>query len=207
MDIIDSIKPVLSNPNIAYLLLMLSILGISIEILTPGLVFPSTLGIILGVLAFFGLSTLDINPLGLTLIILSLAFFTAEALIRTRGIITALGAVFILVGSFFLFRGGIGEQANPFLITGTTLVVSAILAFISNRIAASYLKRVTTGREAIKGGVGVVRSTLNPEGLIYYEGELWKATLDEGCAMPGEEVIIRKIEGLKLFAVKKEENS
>jgi membrane-bound serine protease (ClpP class) len=85
---------------------MLSILGISIEILTPGLIFPSTFGIISGVFAFLALSSLPINPVGIILILLSLVFFITEALVRTKGIITLLGIVAIAIGSIFLFKGG-----------------------------------------------------------------------------------------------------
>jgi membrane-bound serine protease (ClpP class) len=112
MDIVDSIKLILNNPNVAYLLLILSILGISIEILTPGLIFPSTIGILLGILAFFGLSSLDINFLGLTLIILSLAFFIAEAVFRKKGLIALLGAAVILTGSFFPFHRRDGKSVQ-----------------------------------------------------------------------------------------------
>ncbi len=208
MDIIESLELFINNPNVAYLLLILSILGISVEILTPGLVFPSALGIILGILAFFGLSSLDINPPGLILIILSPGFFIAEALvIRARGILAALGVISILCGSFILFKGGLDKQANPFLIAGTAIAISVILAFLSSRITSSQLKSITTGREAIKGSTAEVRSTLNPQGMVYFQGELWKATLGEGIAEPGEEVVIRDIEGLKLFVIKKGGNS
>jgi membrane-bound serine protease (ClpP class) len=203
MDIVESLKLILNNPNVAYLLLILSILGISIEILTPGLIFPSTIGILLGILAFFGLSSLGINFLGLTLIILSLAFFIAEAVFKKKGLIAVFGAAVILTGSFFLFKGGIENQANPFLIIGTTLVISAILTFLSNRIAFSQLKSISTGRESIKDGIAVVRSELNPDGMVFYQGELWNARLDEGKADLGEEVIIKNMEGLKLFVAKK----
>jgi membrane-bound serine protease (ClpP class) len=78
----DSLRTALSNPDLAYLLLMLSILGISVEILTPGLIFPSTFGIISGLFAFLALSTLPVNPVGIILILLSLVFFVAESLVR-----------------------------------------------------------------------------------------------------------------------------
>lgn len=208
MDIIESLELFINNPNVAYLLLILSILGISVEILTPGLVLPSALGIILGILAFFGLSSLDINPPGLILMILSPGFFIAEALvIRARGILAALGVISILFGSFILFKGGLDKQANFFLIAGTAIAISVILAFLSSRITSSQLKSITTGCEAIKGSVAEVRSTLNPQGMVIFQGELWKATLEEGIAEPGEEVVIKDIEGLKLFVIKKGGNS
>ena len=199
----DSLRSALSDPSLAYLLLMLAVLGISVEILTPGLIFPSTIGIISGVFAFLALSTLEVNPIALALIILSLGFFIAEALVRSKGLITAFGLVSILAGSIFLFRGGADNRANPFLIAGATLVMSAVLVFIANRVTAAQRRKVTTGREAVKGSLAVVRTPLSPGGLVFFQGELWKATLDKGIAELGETVVVTGMEGLKLFVTKK----
>ena len=203
MDAIDSLRSALSDPSLAYLLLMLAVLGISVETLTPGLIFPSTIGIISGLFAFLALSGLDVNPIGLALIILSLGFFIAEALVRSKGSITALGLISIIIGSIFLFKGGSTNRANPFLMAGTTIVISAVLVFIANRVVAAQRKRIATGREEFKGSMAVVRTVLNPEGIVFSQGELWKAALDKGSAAPGEEVIITGLEGLKLFVKKK----
>ena len=203
MDVLDSLRSALSDPNLAYLLLMLAILGVSVEILTPGLIFPSTLGIIAGIFAFIALSTLPVNPIGLLLIILSLGFFIAEAFVRSKGLVTSCGLVAIIFGSIFLFRGGAENRANPFFIACTTAAMSAILIFIANRVVTAQKRRVTTGSEAVKGSSAVVRTALKPEGMVLYHGELWKAELDEGCAARGEEVVITGLEGLKLYVTKK----
>ena len=120
----DSLRTALSNPDLAYLLLMLSILGISVEILTPGLIFPSTFGIISGLFAFLALSTLPVNPVGIILILLSLVFFVAESLVRTRGLITLLGIISIATGSVILFKGGAPNRVNPFLIAGMVIAMA-----------------------------------------------------------------------------------
>ena len=203
MDSIDSLRTALSDPNLAYLLLMLSILGISVEILTPGLIFPSTFGIISGLLAFLALSTLPVNPVGIILIFLSLGFFIAEALVRTRGIITLLGLISITAGSIFLFKGGTPNRVNPFLMAGIIAIMASVLVFIANRVVIAQRRRVMTGREGFKGSTAVVRTALDPEGLVYFQGELWKAAVDQGTAAPGEEVVIKGLEGLKLLVMKK----
>jgi membrane-bound serine protease (ClpP class) len=200
---LDSLRTALSDPNLAYVLLMLSILGISIEILTPGLIFPSTFGIISGVFAFLALSSLPINPVGIILIFLSLVFFITEALVRTNGIITLLGIVAIAIGSIFLFKGGADNRANPFLMAGTVIVMASVLVFVANRVVTAQRRKIVTGREEFKGSTAVVRTELDPEGLVYFQGELWKAALDSGSAVPGEEVIIKSLEGLKLFVTMK----
>ena len=199
----DNLRTALSDPNLAYVLLMFSILGISIEILTPGLIFPSTFGIISGMFAFLALSSLPINPFGIILILLSLVFFITEAIVRTKGIITFLGIVSIAVGSIFLFKGGAGNRANPYLMAGMIIVMASVLVFVANRVVTAQRRKVVTGREEFKGSTAVVRTALDPEGLVYFQGELWKAALDSGSAVPGEEVIIKSLEGLKLFVTKK----
>jgi membrane-bound serine protease (ClpP class) len=201
---LDNLRSALSNPNLAYLLLILSILGLSVEILTPGLIIPSTLGIIAGIFAFIALSSLPVNFIGFALIILSLAFFITEALIKTKGLITALGLVSMLVGSIFLFKGGSANRANPYLIAGTTIVVSSILIFVANRVAAAQRKRVATGGEDIIGNAAVARTALNPEGIVFFQGERWKARLDKGSVSPGEDLVITGFKGLVLFVSKKE---
>jgi len=168
MSAIDSLRSALSDPNLAYLLLMLAVLGISVEILTPGLIFPSTLGIISGLFAFLALSTLAVNPVGIALIIIPLGFFIAEAPVRSKGLITVSGLISIVLGSIFLFNGGAPNRANLFLIAGTTIVVSAVLVFTANRVVISQRKRIATGLEEFKGSMAVVRTVLNPEGTVFF---------------------------------------
>jgi len=203
MSAIDSLRSALSDPNLAYLLLMLAILGISVEILTPGLIFPSTLGIVAGLFAFLALSTLPVNPIGIALIFLSLGFFITEALIRSRGLITACGVISLIIGSIFLFKGGAANRASPALIAVMTIAISAILVFIANRVVTAQRHRVSTGREEFKGSSATVRTSLSPEGTVSFQGEIWKAVLDKGSAQPGEKVIITGVEGLKLYVTKK----
>lgn len=199
----DSLRTTLSDPNLAYVLLMLSILGLSIEILTPGLIFPSTFGIISGIFAFLALSSLPINPGGIILILLSLVFFVTEAFVRTKGVVTLLGIVSIAIGSIILFKGGTANRANPFLMAGMVIVMASVLVFVANRVVTAHRRRVMTGREGFKGSTAIVKTALAPEGLVYFQGELWKATLDSGSAELGDEVIIKSLEGLKLFVTKK----
>ncbi len=200
---LDSLRTGLSDPNLAYVLLMLSMLGISIEILTPGIIFPSTFGIISGIFAFLALSSLPVNPVGISLILLSLVFFVTEAFVRTKGVVTLTGIVSITIGSIFLFKGGVDNRVNPLLIAGMVIVMASVLVFLANRVVTAQRRSVVTGREGFKGSSAIVRTALDPEGLVYFQGELWKAALDHGSAATGEEVVIEGLEGLKLFVTKK----
>jgi membrane-bound serine protease (ClpP class) len=205
MNIIDSLRTVLSDPNLAYVLLMLAILGISMEVFTPGIFYAGTVGIVAGVLAFLALTTLSVNPFGLTLLILALAFFIAEAFMRLRRIATTIGMICIIFGSIFLFNGGADNRANVYLIAGMTTSMSVILVFLVNRAAAAQKLRVNTGNETLKGSIVVARTALNPDGMVLYQGELWQAQLSDGSAIIDEELVITDMRGLKLYVTKKKE--
>jgi membrane-bound serine protease (ClpP class) len=114
-----------------------------------------------------------------------------------------LGIISIATGSVILFKGGAPNRVNPFLIAGMVIAMASILVFIANRVVAAQRRRVLTGKEGFTGSTAVVRKALDPQGLVYFQGELWKAALDSGTALPGEEVIITGLEGLKLFVTKK----
>jgi len=205
MTIIDRLGTAMSDPKLAYILLMLAILCISVEIFTPGVFFAGTIGIIAGLFAFVALTTLPVNSLGLTLLILSLVFFVADAFVRSRWILTPIGMIFIIFGSIFLFNGGADNRANPFLIIGMTASMSAILWFLANRAAAAQKHRIAIGSETVVGSVVVARTSLNPNGMVLYQGELWQAQLNSGSANIDDELIVTGIHGLKLYVTKKKE--
>ncbi|MCL2707205.1 MAG: hypothetical protein FWE97_03495 [Dehalococcoidia bacterium] len=204
MDAIDNLRSVLSEPNLAYVLLMLAILGISVEIFTPGFFYAGTIGIAAGLLAFISLSTLSVNPLGLCLLILSLAFFIAEAFTRSRGIVTSIGMICIIFGSVFLFNGSADNRANPYLIAGMTASMSVIFIFLVSRAAVAHKHRIAIGSETVTGSIVVARTELNPDGMVLFQGELWSAQLSKGSAAVNEELVITGIQGLKLYVSKKE---
>ena len=94
-------------------------------------------------------------------------------------------------------------QPDPWVIPTIAAVIGSIAAFIIYRVVRTHRRQPTTGREELKGKTAVVKVALNPEGTILYKGELWTATIDQGEAKPGEEVIITKTEGLKVYVTKK----
>ncbi len=90
----------------------------------------------------------------------------------------------------------------PWLIVIVVICAIAILAFVVNRVIKAHRPQPTTGREELVGKTTVVKVALEPEGTVLHEGELWAAVLDEGRAKPGEEVLITRFDGLKLFVTK-----
>lgn len=199
---IESFLLAISDPNIAYILLSLAILGITAEIFNPGLIFPGVFGAIAGLLAFFSLGMLPVNLAGILLIFLAVGLFITEVFTTTFGILTAGGIISLVIGSLILFKGGPLFQVDLILIVVVAVTIAGMLAFVINRILAAHRRQATTGKEELVGKTAVVKTALKPEGTIFHEGEIWTAELDAGQAEPGEEVIITKSEGLKLYVTK-----
>ncbi|MBG7617293.1 MAG: nodulation protein NfeD, partial [Chloroflexi bacterium] len=199
----ESFLYTISNPEIAYILLSLAMLGIMIEILNPGAIFPGVTGAICGLLAFYALGVLPVNFAGVFLMVLAFAFFAAEFFTPSFGIFTAGGLVALIVGSLILFEGGPLFEVNIALIITIALIVTTIAAFIINRVIMAHRRQSATGQEELIGKLASVKTALNPKGTIFYEGEIWQAEITEGSAQPEDEVIIIRVEGLKLFVTNK----
>jgi len=204
MSAVERFLYTLADPNIAYILLSLAILGITVEIFNPGLIFPGVTGAICGLFAFYSLGMLPVNYTGILLIALAFVLFVAEAFTSTFGLLTAGGITSLVIGSLILFKGGSLFQVDIWLIVLVAICFAAFLAFVINRVVAAHRRQATTGREELPGKIAVVRTTLAPEGTVLHEGEIWKAILDQGRAEPKEEVIIERFDGLKLYVTKKE---
>jgi membrane-bound serine protease (ClpP class) len=179
-------------------------LGITVEIFNPGLIFPGVLGGISLLLAFYSLGVLPVNYAGVLLIVLAFGLFIGEVLTTTFGIFTAGGIISLVIGSLMLFKGASPVfQINPWLIATVTIIIASLFAFIINRVIAAHRRQATTGREELVGKTAVVKVALDPEGTVFFKGERWEAVSDKGRIEPGEEVIITKVEGLKLWVTKK----
>jgi len=204
LDAIENLRSALSDPNIAYVLLIISILGISVEVFTPGFFVGGTTSIIAGLLAFLALSTLSINPFGLILLIISLAFFIGEAFLKTKWLLATLGMASLILGSVFLFYGGSESRASPYLIAVLSAIVSAVLVYLVNRATTAQKRRIAIGSETVVGDFAIARTELNPNGMVLYQGELWQAELIQGQATRDEQLVITGMKGLKLYVTHKE---
>jgi membrane-bound serine protease (ClpP class) len=198
----EGLSSFFNDPNIAYLFLALAILGILIEIITPGMYFPGTVGVLAAILAFYALGLLPVNPWGLVLLLLALPLFVLGAYLSTVFIpFTVVGVAALLVGSIYLFHAGF--EVHPGLIAAVVVIMSAVFILVSNRVVKSQRRRVATGREDLIGRAATVRSALTPSGMVLIEGELWQAELDHGHAKAGEEATVTAVNGLKLMVTKK----
>ena len=195
---------VISDPNIAYILLSLATIGLITEISNPGLVFPGVVGGLCLFLAFYSLGVLNAYWAGLLLILLAFGLFVAEVFTPTFGILTAGGVASLIIGSLVLFsHSSPTMQVNRGLIAVVTILIAAFIVFIVGAVVRGQRRRVETGTEGLIGKVAVAKTALAPKGKVLVEGELWTAVLDGGKVEPGEEVTITKIEGLRLLVTQR----
>lgn len=189
---------VVSNPNIAYLLLMIGLAGIYFELAHPGAIFPGVVGGICLVLAFFALQTLPVNYAGMLLIALAVIFFILEMKLTSYGMLSVAGTVSLLLGSLMLFEGEAPEGRLAWqVLLPTLLVVSAFFAAVAWVVFRAQRSKPTTGPAGLVGEVGIVKTALAPEGKVFVHGELWNAT----CHTPlgaGARVRVVRVTGLRL---------
>src|SRR4030043_461686 len=195
---------VISDPNIAYILLSLATIGLITEISNPGLIFPGVVGGICLFLAFYSLGVLNAYWAGVLLILLAIGLFVAEVFTPAFGILTAGGISSLVIGSLILFSHSSPEmEVNRGLIAGVAILIAAFVIFIVGAVVRGQRRRVATGAEGLIGKVAVAKTSLDPKGTVLVDGELWKAAVDTGKVEPGEEVTVTKVEGLKLFVTQR----
>jgi membrane-bound serine protease (ClpP class) len=203
MSFAESFLHAISDPNIAYILLSIGSIGIIAEIYHPGAFFPGIIGAISLLLAFYSLGVLDARWGGILLILLAFGLFIGEVLTASFGLFTAGGVTALVLGSLILFPGGPLFQISPWLIALVTILVASFFAFVIQRVVRVHRRQAYTGREELIGKTAVVKVALDPEGMVLFKGELWTAISEKGRVKPGEEVIITKVDGLKLYVTKK----
>lgn len=200
MNAIENFLFAITDPNIAYILLSVGMLGIMAEIFNPGLIFPGVLGGISLLLAFYALGMLPVNIAGILLIALAFGLFVAELFTPTFGLLTAGGVTSLAIGSLILFKGGAPYmRVDPGLVALVCVLIVGFLAFVVQRVVKAHRHQATTGREELLGQIAVVKEPLNPEGVVFLKGERWTAIAETGHFEPGEEVIVTRVEGLKLY--------
>jgi membrane-bound serine protease (ClpP class) len=190
------------DPNIAYILLSIGMLGIMLELFNPGVIFPGVVGAICLFLSFYALGMLPVNYVGIILILLAFGLFVAEIFTTSYGLLTLGGIASFTIGSMVLMTNPL-FRINPGIIAVVVIAVVAFFILVIAAVVRTQRSRQQTGREAMVGMVALARTTLDPTGTVFVHGERWEATVDEGKVEPGEEVVITKVDGLKLRVTRK----
>ena len=194
---------IISNPTIAYILLMLGIYGIFFELSNPGAILPGVVGGIFLILAFFALQMLPINFAGLALILFALILFIAEVKVVSHGLLTVGGVVSLLMGSLMLI-----ETPTDYMKISLSVIIPAVLvsagffAFALTKAIRARLTKPTTGLEGLVGEVGIAATAIKPEGKVLIHGEFWNAVSDEAIDKGGK-VQVTGVTNLTLRVTKK----
>jgi membrane-bound serine protease (ClpP class) len=207
MSLWKRILDLLVDPNLIVLLMSIGVLGITIEILNPGLILPGTVGVISLIVGLFGLQVLPVSWAGVLLMLLAVGFFTAEALVPSHGALALAGAVSFVVGALMLFDpAGEGYQVSIWVALAVGGTLALVTAIVATKVIRARRAPTKTGREEMVGEVGVVRSAVAPSGLVNIHGEIWKAHTDGDPLSPGEYVRVSGVgEDLVLEVTRAEE--
>ena len=201
MSFSEKLLNIISDPNLAYMLLMLGFYGLLFELYNPGSIFPGIAGVLGLVLGLYALHTLPVNYAGLALIIFGIILFLLEIKITSHGLLTIGGIVSLLLGSLMLIRD---DSAFPLLKISTTVVVSTtvvtalfFLFVVGAGIRAQRAKPVT-GLEGFIGETGVVLEPLDPMGNVRVHGEIWQAQSNTGRIEAGEKIRVLSMQNFRL---------
>lgn len=196
----------ISDPNVAYILLMLGIYGIFFELSNPGAIFPGVVGAIFLILAFYSLQTLPVNYAGLLLILLAILLFILEVKVTSYGLLTIGGIISMVLGSLMLIEQP-PEEFAPVLSISLTLIIAVVVLtaafflFAFGLAFRTHRRQVTTGEEGIINEVGIAQSRIAPQGNVSVHGEIWKAVSDQPIKK-GERVRVVGVKGLTLTVEK-----
>lgn len=195
----------ISNPTIAYILLMLGIYGLFFELSNPGAIIPGVAGGIFIILAFMALQTLPVSTAGILLILFALVLFILEIKVTSFGILTIGGITAMFLGSIMLFEEspGFSFRVDWRVALTVTLFTAAFFLFALGMALKTRLSKPTTGREGLLGETGVVLTPIAPDsdGEIRVWGEIWRAGSDQKIKK-GENVRIVAVKGLRLYVEK-----
>jgi membrane-bound serine protease (ClpP class) len=195
----QEILSALSNPNFAYMLMMLGIIGIFFEISQPGVILPGVIGAISILLAFFAFSTLPVNYVGLLLILLAVVLFILEIKVPSFGMLTIGGVIAMAMGSLMLI-----DSSQPYMqiskavIAATVAVSAGFISFATWMVLRSGKRPPTSGQEGMIGEQGKVIDWAEAEGRVFVHGEYWKARAAENLETGGRIEVVRMLDGLVL---------
>jgi membrane-bound serine protease (ClpP class) len=189
------------NPTIAFILLTVGVIGLAIELLSPGLIVPGATGLISLLLGLYGTAQIPVRLTGVLLLVLAAALIVAEAHLATGGVLGVAGVGALVASGLLLYD----TDSDAFGVSAPVVVVAAVLiggllAFVTQRVVAAHREEpVRTGWEEMIGAEGDVRAPLDPVGQVFVQGALWRARADGGAALDvGSRVRVESVEGLTL---------
>ncbi len=199
----DRFLNVITDPNVAYVLMMLGMLGLFFELSTPGVILPGVIGGISLILAFFALQSLPFNYAGLLLILFGIVLFVAEIKIVSHGVLAIGGIVSMALGSLMLFDATeIGFRVSWWVILPTVGATAGVFLFVIAAGVRALTRRPLQSASGMIGRTGIVREALAPSGQVAVLGELWRAVSEGEAVEAGATVRVVDVDGLTLKVVK-----
>src|SRR5215208_567471 len=192
---------ILVNPNVAYLLILLGLIGLGIEIFSPGLIAPGTLGLISFLLGLYGSAQLPVTLTGILLLAFGMAMIIAEAHLPTHGILGASGVAALIASGLLLYDTNTSAfEISPIVVVVVGVLLGGSLAFAVERAVRARRQPKRAGWEEMIGAIGEVREPLDPLGQVFVQGALWRARLtdDRRELERGSRVRVESVEGLTL---------
>jgi len=199
----------ISDPNIAYILMMLGFYGLLFELFSPGAIFPGIVGVICLILAFYSMSSMPVNYAGLALIIFGIILYLLEIKVISHGLLAIGGTVSVLLGSMILFRSRPEENfvslSWAVIISVTVFSTLFFLFLVTMGLRAQRAKPVS-GKNALIGKFAETVAPLDLQGLVKISGETWNAVSLSGKISENKKVIIKEIQGLTLYVEPADQN-
>ena len=190
---------IITNPSIAYILMLMGVFGIYFELSSPGAILPGVVGVISIVLAFYAFHWLPINFAGLALIFLAIILFIAEVKITSFGLLTVGGIVSMILGSLMLIDTQVPYMQVSWKVILPAVIATAAFFIISfGLVLRAHRRKSVTGRDGMTGLLAVAETSLNPRGNVFVHGELWSAVSDRNVKK-GSQVRVVGIDHLTLI--------
>ena len=197
----DRVLAIITDPNVAYVLMMLGTLGLIFELSTPGAILPGVIGGISLILAFFAFQSLPINFAGLLLILFAIVLFIAEVKVTSHGVLAIGGIVSMALGSLMLYDAPeVGFRVSWRVMAPTVALTAGFFLFALTLGVRAFRRRPLLGVSGLVGQSGVARGALEPEGQVSVHGEIWRAVADRPLA-DGTRVTVVDVQGLTLKVV------
>lgn len=192
----------ISDPNIAYVLMMLGFFGLIFELFNPGAIFPGIVGVICLILAFYTMSSLPVNYAAIALIVFGIILYLLEIKIISHGMLAIGGTVSVFLGSMFLFRASSTQDVTSLslaVIITTTLITFLFFVFLIGMGLKAQKLRPAIGNVAMIGKKGFAMTDIGESGNVKIMGETWRAISNEGLIPQNSQVAITGIKGLTLY--------
>jgi membrane-bound serine protease (ClpP class) len=198
----EKILEIISDPNIAFILFTLGSLGLVMELYNPGAIVPGVVGGICIILAFFSFQTLPINYSGVALIVFAIILFLLEIKVTSYGILSIGGVISLALGGLFLVDSPAPYlQVSKGVIITVVVITTAFFLFALRYVVKAHKRQVATGGEGLVGQTARAKTAIDPQGMVYVAGALWRAKSDERIE-EGADVKVVAVDGMVLRVIK-----